>query len=302
MGKVLCLLYHRVNRIEDPFYNLVVTPEHFEEQMEYLKEHYNIFRFEEDWTRGSDNSVVVTFDDGYADNCIYALPILEKKQIPATIFVSSGYVNANREYWWDELVRLLTRNIDYPEHFALSDNTYSYTWETDTYQKRVDLIKSLHWLLKMEPDYTLAFKWFESLRNWAGIENNPRIENLPINKQQLKKLDESEYITLGGHTVNHISLGAIQKELQEYEISTSVNDLRKQIKGKINVFSFPFGSKVHYNEDTLNICKRNGIIKSATTVKGVWNVGDDQFQIPRVAIEDCEIEEFKQIIHKYMED
>ena len=127
MERVLCLLYHRVNPIPDDIYHLTVSPHNFEEQIRYLKDHFPILRFEEDWTRGGQDGVVITFDDGYGDNHEYALPVLEKYHVPATIFVSTGYVDSGREYWWDEIARVLTRNVDYPEQFELRDSLYHYT-------------------------------------------------------------------------------------------------------------------------------------------------------------------------------
>jgi len=48
--------------------------------------------------------LVITFGDGYADNIINALPLLERYQIPATIFISTLNINTKNEFWWDRLV------------------------------------------------------------------------------------------------------------------------------------------------------------------------------------------------------
>jgi peptidoglycan/xylan/chitin deacetylase (PgdA/CDA1 family) len=66
--------------------------------------------------------VVVTFDDGYIDNYTFAYPILEELQIPATIFVTSGYIEKEREYWWDELERILFEPVELPETLKVSIN------------------------------------------------------------------------------------------------------------------------------------------------------------------------------------
>lgn len=302
MKKVLCLLYHRVNIIDDKIFNLAVTPEHFKEQMNYIKNNYNILKFDDDWNRGEDNAVVVTFDDGYADNFIYALPILEKEKVPATVFVSTGYVSSNKEYWWDELTRLLTMDKNYPYKFTLNDALYSYSWETDTIGKRLELIKSLHWLLRMEPDYRLAFEWFEQIKKWADIDDTARTENLPVSLRQLMRLSDSEYITLGAHTVNHISLGALTKEQQEYEIGESIRLLSKYTKRSIDTFSFPFGAAADYNIDTIDLCKKYGIKKAATTNASIWKSGESLYKIPRISVSDCKLDEFAESISKYMED
>lgn len=296
MGKVLVLLYHRVNPVDDAIYHLTVSPENFEKQILYLKNNFPIFRFEDEWNEYEDDGVVITFDDGYMDNYQYMLPILEKYQIPATVFVSSGYVNASSEYWWDEIVRLLTCGQSYPAKFELEDTLYHYVWNTRTLEERIDLLKSLHWLLKLEPEIERTNYWISQLRNWAKMDAKGRMENLPMSLTQLKQMDESKYITVGGHTVNHRSLGCQSRQAQQYEIGSSITYLEKVLGHKIEVFSYPFGSKVHYNQDTFEICEKSGIKKAATTNKGIWNVGYHPFEIPRIEVKDYNDGQFEKFL------
>lgn len=298
MERVLCLLYHRVNLEPDPVYHLTVTPQNFEEQMGYLKDHYPILRFEEDWTKPGEDGVAITFDDGYADNYKYALPILEKYRVPATIFVSTGYVGGGQEYWWDEIERVLTREMPYPDRFELKDSLYQYTWETQSPEERREVIRSLHWLLKMDADVERANLWLEQLRTWAGLGREGREENLPMDLEQLRGLSRSEYITIGAHTVNHRSLGAQGRQGQEYEIGASVRFLEKRLERKIETFSYPFGSAVHFDQNTLEICAGNGIVKAATTVKGLWRKDTGPYQVPRVEAQDKGGKEFERFIEE----
>lgn len=296
MGRVLCLLYHRVHPVKDDIYHLTVSPRNFEEQIRYLKNHVPILRFEEDWTRADGDGVVITFDDGYADNYEYALPVLEKYQVPATIFVSTGYVDGGREYWWDEIVRVLTENVDYPEWFELKDSLYQYRWDTRSPEARQEMIRSLHWMLKMDPDIERANLWLEQLRSWAGVKAKGRKGNLPVDSWQLQKLNSSQYITIGAHTVNHRSLGVMTKAGQEYEIGASVCFLEKKLRKQICTFSYPFGSGVHFNADTFEVCRQKGIRKAATTIKGLWAETVHPYAIPRIEAPDKSGVEFAKFI------
>lgn len=296
MRRVLCLLYHRVNPVEDDIYHLTVSPHHFEEQIRYLKDQFSVLRFEEDWTKSEGEGVVITFDDGYADNYEYALPILEKYQIPATVFISSGYIGIKQEYWWDEIARVLTREVDYPEWFELKDSLYHYRWHTRSFEERKEMIRSLHWLLKMDPDVERANLWLGQIRSWAGIGTEGRKENLPLDGRQLQELNHSPYITLGAHTVNHRSLGIQTREGQQYEIGASICFLEKRLGRKIRTFSYPFGSAVHFNSDTLEICRQKGLTKAATTIKGLWKETTNPYTIPRVEVKDEGGREFAKFI------
>ena len=51
--------------------------------------------------------IAITFDDGYKDNLVYALPILEKFEIPATIYITTKFLSENTEMWWYELSEII---------------------------------------------------------------------------------------------------------------------------------------------------------------------------------------------------
>lgn len=82
------LLYHSINN-QNHF--LSISPEIFEKQIKFLKEKGFKFLRVEDLVhleKLERKSVLITFDDGYKDNFLNAVPILEKYQIPALFFIS----------------------------------------------------------------------------------------------------------------------------------------------------------------------------------------------------------------------
>lgn len=302
MGRVLCILYHRVNPIKDNLYNLTVSPSEFEEHIRYLVKNYRIIRFEENWEEISEDAIAITFDDGYADNYLYALPVLEKYKVPATIFICSGNIGTCKEFWWDEIERVLTVQENYPEQFHLCDQLYEYTWKTATEYQRKELAKTLRWLLRMESDESCAKDWIEHLKIWAGIiSDEGRTENLSLSKEQLTNLAKSPYITIGAHTVRHLSLGALSDEDQECEIVNSISYLEKELKQKIEVFSYPFGTGSDYNKKTLETCRRNGIKKAATTKIALWNKEDNLLEIPRLSIKNGNLQMLIKDVNRMME-
>ena len=107
----LILMYHRVAEAHaDPF-SLAVSRCHFAEHLEILQAHAHPMRMPgllAALAAGTmpPRPVVLTFDDGYADNLHQALPLLERFGVPATVFVSTGFLDSPREMWWDELERI----------------------------------------------------------------------------------------------------------------------------------------------------------------------------------------------------
>jgi O-antigen biosynthesis protein len=135
-GDVPILMYHSVAVESAPrFRSFVVHPDEFAEQMAYLDANgyrpTTAAKIAE--TRSSDaslppNSIVLTFDDAYADFYTNALPVLQKHGFPATIYVPTAYVGATARWLkgsgeqnrallsWQALCDVATERIEVASH------------------------------------------------------------------------------------------------------------------------------------------------------------------------------------------
>lgn len=101
--KVLILAYHRVY----PGYH--IDPETFEYQIRTLKERFvsltlnEVVAFAKGDFNLKKNGFAITFDDGWADNFVYAYPILKKHNVPATIFIPTNFISSKRIKKFDYL-------------------------------------------------------------------------------------------------------------------------------------------------------------------------------------------------------
>ena len=158
---VLVLMYHRINdEVGHKLTGLTVSTNNFEKQLLYFKKHFQILRLEEDWTTLKKTGIVITFDDGYADNIINALPLLEKYQIPATIFITTLNSNSKKEFWWDRLV------FDYSncdESFYLPNQNDKIAKSNSSYQYITVYVHEMQnedkeeWFLEFEKINKIAF-------------------------------------------------------------------------------------------------------------------------------------------------
>ncbi len=111
------LAYHAVNDNITGIEELFVSPNEFYRQIEYLsKSGYKPLHFNEikDYTKYK-KTVIVTFDDGYADNYHIAYPILKKFNFKATIFMVAGYIN-KPGYLSEAQIREMTDIISFQSH------------------------------------------------------------------------------------------------------------------------------------------------------------------------------------------
>ncbi len=99
--KVTVLLYHRVTDAARD--NLSTGIEQFDRQMALLRRHFRMLSLPEllrlEQVPPSDRPLAcVTFDDGYLDNYIHAVPILTRHRIPAAFFVATGFIGSTRQF------------------------------------------------------------------------------------------------------------------------------------------------------------------------------------------------------------
>jgi peptidoglycan/xylan/chitin deacetylase (PgdA/CDA1 family) len=94
------MMYHSISYCENPrFRRFTVTPERFEEQLDYLSTHgyspltvSDYVRWIADGGQLPPCPVVLTFDDGYADFYTAALPLLQRYHATATLYIVTGYI------------------------------------------------------------------------------------------------------------------------------------------------------------------------------------------------------------------
>jgi peptidoglycan/xylan/chitin deacetylase (PgdA/CDA1 family) len=257
--------------------------------------------------------VVVTFDDGYADNLYNAKPLLERHDIPATIFLPSGLIGGEREFWWDELDRLLLqpgRLQDDRLHLHLNGTTHQ--WELDdavSYSReefrhhrrwrawkkpptpRHSLYKSLWELLH---PMTERERWdvLNQLREWAGAQPAPRTSHRVLSIGEVSALAREDLIEIGAHTVTHPTLSALPAETQRSEILQSKADLEEIVGHPVSTFAYPFGRHSDYNSRSVALVAHSGFTSACCNFPGRVELSSDRFQLPRLLVQNWDADEF----------
>lgn len=116
------LMYHSVDT--RPIYDkLNITPKDFDRQMAFLKRHhYNVILLESLINLMKENkkmplrTVIITFDDGYKNNFVYAYPILKEFRFPATIFIIVKRVGDYGILSWSDIIKMNQDGIDIGSH------------------------------------------------------------------------------------------------------------------------------------------------------------------------------------------
>lgn len=288
---VIVLIYHRVTTLTSDPEMLAVTPENFRQQMRYLKDTVSLVRFEDDWSNAVKPAVCITFDDGYADNALEALPILEEVGVPATFFVSTGTIDTKQAFWWDELERIVMEKQNLPSSFALREGRSEKTWLTGTCSERQifyqDIMQTLKNVTSEERSSRLS-----QLRHWAGTEDEIADTHRAMTVDELRLLAKSSWVTIGAHTVTHTRLSSLHPAAQAEEIAASKRQLEVWLSRDIKVFSYPFGRRCDYTRGTVELCQKAGFARAAANFAGQTHSWTDPYQIPRHLIRNWPLDAF----------
>jgi len=278
-NKLLIIAYHRVLDIPDPIQKQIVDKIQFDWQMETLNKYFNVLPLTEAVERLSsgglpNRAIAVTFDDGYADNHDIALPILKKWNIPATFFISTGFINGGI-MWNDRIIESIRKVND--KTLDLTNINYG-IYNIDSIESRRNTISDLLNRLKylsFEKRHDLV----DSIVDMLGVKMP---NNLMMTSEQINNLSHND-MGIGAHTVNHPILNSISTKKAQWEITQSKNQLKEIISKDVIAFAYPNGRPgKDYNKTHVEFVKSAGFKLSVSTAWGVAKVGVDQFQLPRI--------------------
>jgi peptidoglycan/xylan/chitin deacetylase (PgdA/CDA1 family) len=326
-GKVIILLYHRVAKLDSDPWALAVTPRRFAEHLEVLRQHARLMQLQQisqELRDGNlaDRSVVVTFDDGYADNLHNAKPLLKRHDVPATVFVTSGYVGRKRAFWWDELDRLLLRPGALPDRLELSVNGNTYQWElgeaarytSEDFRRhrgwrawdksptpRHHLYSSLYELLRPLSEKERRQK-LKEVRRWTVAARTRDSNHRPLSAAEVQELREGGLVEVGAHTVTHPTLSALTPLSQKHEIRRSKARLERMLNSSVSSFAYPYGKPRDYTAETVETVRQAGFDCACSSFAGLVRRSSDRFQLPRVYVRNWDGDRLARQLSRWFDD
>lgn len=297
-AKCIVLCYHKVCDLESDPLQLSVSKKNFEAHIKHLKEKYNIIRLQDlishlQKREVPNNSIVITFDDGYADNLYNARPILEKYNAPATIFVTSGMVNSNREFWWDGLEHIFLSNKGFQnKYLAFNTPSIELKFTINNWIDAKNAYTQIHdHLLKMNS--LERNELMNYLFDWAGISNEACPTHRIVTSDELRSICEGDLIEIGSHGITHSRLSSLNFNEQKREINESNEMLSDIIGGKIYNFSYPFGSHSDFSKATIKILADSEYTGALTNIQGNVYNDSSRYNIPRRIIRNWDLNIFQ---------
>lgn len=324
-GEGLVLLYHRVTKLPTDPQLLCVHPRHFAEHLDVLNQRaapMSLAQFTSALEERTlpERAVAVTFDDGYADNLEIAAPKLERFEVPASIFVTARGEDVQREFWWDELDRLLLQPGECPDWLKLDVGPASLHWDLgaggrygrddfercrswnvmdrDTPGPRQEIYRALCERLRSLP-HAARDATLDELANWAGRSREGRESHRSLDDDSIRRLSASDMIEVGAHTVTHPVLASLPHDEQRVEIEECKLRLEQALDRPVNSFSYPFGQRGDYDSESVRLTRQAGFHRACANVAGRAGMQSDRFQLPRMIVRDWDGDGFARRLEEW---
>lgn len=276
---LVVLIFHRILAEPDPLLPSEPDAASFAIQMGLAASQFNILPLSDAVARLRDGTLparalCVTFDDGYANNCTVALPILAARGIPATVFVATGFLNGGRMFN-DTIIESIRRA---PADFDLRDlglDIYRFTGDAARLASVEQVIRKLKYLGVRE-----RLQASNQIAARTGLAEH---SDLMLTDDQVHRLSKSG-IQIGAHTVNHPILTAIDAVTAREEMIAGKRRLEAITGRPVNVFAYPNGRpNLDYDSTHVTIAREVGFEAALSTAWGAAHRQSDFLQIPRIA-------------------
>lgn len=266
-GVILC--FHRiVSSISKSNGILEITEKRFIEIINYIKnQNFDFISIDQVkerlYQKNKRKFVVITFDDGYLDNYTKAFPILNKMNIPFTIYITTSFPEKQAILWWYIFEDIIEANDSL--NYKIDDLHFNYSC------KSVEEKTSLFNLLRKQ---TLALNhdklnlFVKDMCENYSVQYEQYSEKLVMNWQNISEMAQNGLVIIGAHTVNHFPLKKLPIEIQQKEIFESQQIIQNNINQPVVHFSYPFGSKNEVGKETIEIIKKMGFETAVTTLSG----------------------------------
>ncbi len=315
------LLYHRVADTPTDPYLLRVRTKNFAEQMDVLKRRGGVLPLRDLAARHREGrlphgAVAITFDDGYVDNLRTAKPMLAKRGLPATVFMTAGSVGREREFWWDELERLLllpgTGDVQgFPaddaglsqavmrEILSVPVSPAGGVWDlTQPHDPtpRHALLRRVHAAVRVMPHESRQAV-LDRLRAWAGAADEVRPEFRAMNPDEMRELADGGLIEVGAHTITHPSLPPLTPEALQHETNHCRERLEEILGRAVTSFAYPYGD----HDDAVVRAVAGAGYETACVCEGRVAVPRSHpLRLPRVDVLDWDGETFERQLDRWL--
>ena len=287
------LMYHSIGGSEILGPGIAVSEKNFAGQLEYLARSFDIVPLDSavaTLRSGApipNNTIAITFDDGFRDNYETAFPLLKRYGAPAAMFVATQPLTDGISLWQYRLRFLLKKTqarelrLNWPDA-AFGRAVFNLTNK----RKRRRAVDAL------EPPLIAAApsereRMLAEIAHNLGVEadSDPADEAPTLTVEQIKQMSAAG-VEIGSHTVTHPALSSVSRTDAAEELTASKKTLESILNRRVRFLAYPFGGPQHFNHEIEELARAAGYDAALSTIRGVNGSGSDLFAVKRLGVFD----------------
>lgn len=281
-GRLSVLVLHRVLPGPDPLYPEAIDAARFRQMCHWLLSLFMVLPLDvavQRMREGSlpERALAITFDDGYADNCEVAMPILQSLGMPATVFVTTGFLNGG--CMWNDIVIESFRRTSY-DSANLDDLLPEPGLKTLRLAAPMDRRGALESVINAVK-YLVAGQRLAVVNRIAERLGVTLPSNLMMTSAQVLALRKGG-LQVGAHTVSHPILTTLSTDEARREMQDSKNFLEQLLGERVGLFAYPNGKPGQdFDSRSVALAQEIGFDAAVTTAPGAASSLTDPYQLPR---------------------
>jgi peptidoglycan/xylan/chitin deacetylase (PgdA/CDA1 family) len=233
----------------------------------------------------AEDTVSITFDDGYRSVYDIAYPLLRKHDLPATVYLTNDWINGEIPLWWEELADMIA-------DCTLSNKTFGeikevlgidlekrIESESDVRKRRFLLHDSIagHVRGLNDTDVSSTMSELQNVLEYDGSKHTPAEA---MNWTQIAEMNRNN-IRFGSHTCSHLNLSHAGLDVIEKEILESRSDIEGHIDSKVEGFAYPYGQDIHSYSRIEPVLSKHGFTYACTAFPGSNSADSNRYLLLR---------------------
>jgi len=232
-----------------------------------------------------EDTISVTFDDGYSSVYDFAYPLLRKHSVPATVYLTTDWINGKMELWWEELADVFAdcdlNRVSLQELGDLAgiDAQTLSCDDTNLIRKKAHVHDLVAAKFRELDDKTVVSR-VRDLGDMFGYDLSSRRPSQPLIWDHIKEM-ANHGIAFGSHTCSHVNLRHTPVEKIEDEVAGSKKEIEQKLNTAVRGFAYPYGQDVEAYRKVRPILERHGFTYACIASPGINRLQSDPYALVR---------------------
>jgi peptidoglycan/xylan/chitin deacetylase (PgdA/CDA1 family) len=240
----------------------------------------------EAWTRGAalpSSPILITFDDGYLECATRVLPVLVRRGVPATFFVSPAYLDERRLFWWERLARVARGVGD-----GVVELAYPSGLRLDT-RDRSEFLRTVESIVKRRAGLDVP-RFVEAVERAAGLELSHEDEERAVARTMMNWDDVGALVRAGMDVQSHTNSHRVLETLSPTALLRELHDSRSRLEARLErpvlTVAYPVGYPVGHLDHVQDALVASGYRLGFTNHTGtsLLRRSSDRFGLRRIAM------------------